>query len=930
MPPQHAGMLGIHQGADVTKPEERARQQIDQQLTEAGWTVQSEEEMNLSVGLGQAIREYPITGGRCDYLLFVGRRAVGVVEAKKEDTLLSSVSEQTARYLRSVPARVARFTEPLPFGYESTGKVTYFRDLRDPDSASRRVFSFHRPETLLEWVSQPSTLRDRLRRRPEFTQGNLRDCQFEAVSNLETSLAQSKPRALVQMATGSGKTFAAITSAYRLIKYAGARRILFLVDRGNLGRQALQEFQAFTTPDDGRKFTELYNVQHLTSNTPDSVAKVHISTIQRLYSMLRGEADLDPGDEEHSSWEMAGRNQRPRDVAYSAALPPEYYDFIIVDECHRSIYNVWRQVLEYFDAFLIGLTATPSKLTIAFFNQNLVMEYTYEQSVVDGVNVGYDVYRIKTEVGERGAHVEANPNYLRGIRDKRTHQVRWEELDEDLTYTAQQLDRSVVNESTIRTILRAIRDHLPTELFPGRTEVPKMLIFAKDDSHAEDIVRIAREEFGKGNDFCKKITYSAERPEEILKSFTNDYYPRIAVTVDMIATGTDVRSLECLVFMRDVKSQNYYDQMKGRGVRTVSDAELRSVTPDAEQKRRFILVDAVGVTESFKKNEPKLLDRKKSVPFGQLLRDIQTGSRDDDSLTSLATRLTRLHRDLTPADQAAVRDKAGGLSLPDLARQLLASTDPDHHLQHARETTGDDEPSETQVEEARATLVESACQPFDSPALRTLLTDLQKRSEQVMDVHTLDRVTYFGLDERAAKQDVQTFREFIEKHRDELSALQLILNTPYRDRHVTLRDIRNLADTLTREYPRLTPEYLWHAYAKLEGSRVRGTPAQVLSNIVSLVRFATGAASTLVPYPDTVAGRFEAWLAAQEGEGRLFTPEQQHWLTMIRDHIATSLTIEQTDFEYTPFSDEGGEYRARKVFPDLDDLIRELNDALAA
>ena len=913
----------------MTKPEDRAREQIDQQLREAGWAVQSRDEMDLSEGVGQAVREYPTSSGPCDYLLFVNRKAVGVIEAKKEDTLLSSVSEQTERYLRSVPPVVERFTDPLPFGYESTGKVTVFRDLRDPESASRRVFSFHRPETLLEWAQQPQPLRERLHHLPAFTQGSLRDCQFEGIVNLERSFAQAKPRALIQMATGAGKTFTAISSVYRLLKYAGAKRVLFLVDRGNLGKQALREFQGFTTPEDGRKFTELYNVQHLTGNKPDPVAKVHIGTIQRLYSMLRGE-ELDPADEEHSGWEAGGRDRRPKEVSYNAALPPEYYDFIVVDECHRSIYNVWRQVLEYFDAFLVGLTATPSKLTIAFFNQNLVMEYTYEQSVIDGVNVGYDVYRIKTEVGEQGAHVEANPEYLRGIRDKRTREMRWEALDEDLTYTAQQLDRSVVNESTIRTIVRAIRDNLKSELFPGRKEVPKTLIFAKDDSHAEDIVQIVREEFGKGNDFCKKITYSADKPEEILKSFTNGYDPRIAVTVDMIATGTDVRSLECLVFMRDVKSQNYYDQMKGRGVRTVSDAELRSVTPDAGTKKRFILIDAVGVTESFKGTEPKLIDRKKSVTLERLLQDIQLGRRDDDSLNSLATRLTRLQRDLKPADDQAIKERTGGLSLSDLARRLTEATLPDNHLEHARQTTGVEKPTDEQVEQARKALVDAACRFYDKPALRMLLTDLQKRNEQVVDVLTIDRLTYFGADPKAARKDVETFRDFIEKHRDELTALQLILNTPYRDRHLTLSDIKALAAALTREYPHLTPENLWHAYATLEASRVKGNPTQMLSNIVSLVRFATGAAATLEPYPETVAGRFEAWLAEQEGRGRTFTPEQTQWLTMIRDHIAASLTIERDDLELQPFKGKGGEARAFLTFPDLDGLLKELNDALAA
>ncbi|MCI0476508.1 MAG: DEAD/DEAH box helicase family protein, partial [Anaerolineales bacterium] len=444
-------------------PEEQARINIDRMLVAAGWTIQDLGELNLGASLGVAIREFPLKNGEADYLLFVDRKAVGVVEAKPEGDTLSGVAEQTSKYIVGVPANLPHVQEPLPFAYESTGVETFFRDLRDPDPRSRSVFSFHKPETLREWITQGNTLRARLRYLPPLITTGLRDCQIEAVTNLEKSFAEARPRALIQMATGSGKTYTAVTFAYRLVKFANARRVLFLVDRRTLGRQTLTEFQQYVAPDDGRKFTELYNVQHLTSNTIDPVNRVVITTIQRLYSMLRGEAELDESLEEQSLFDVAPRRGEvtlPLQVAYNPRIPIETFDFIITDECHRSIYHLWRQVLEYFDGFLVGLTATPSKQTLGFFDQNLITEYGHARAVADGVNVGYDVYRIKTKITEQGSQVEAG--FFVDKRDKLTRRKRWERLDENLEYSANQLDRDVVATDQIRTVIATFKERLFT------------------------------------------------------------------------------------------------------------------------------------------------------------------------------------------------------------------------------------------------------------------------------------------------------------------------------------------------------------------------------------------------------------------------------------------------------------------------------------
>jgi type I restriction enzyme R subunit len=705
-------------------PEAKARVEIDRMLDAAGWAVQDASRANLSASPGVAIREFVLKPphGRADYLLFVDGAAAGVIEAKKEGQTLTGVEWQSAKYVDGLPDEVPTAVEgALPFAYESTGAETRFTNALDPDAASRRVFSFHRPETLARWLEEirasprAPTLRHRLRTMPEPDLTGLWPPKDVAVRSLEASLGENRPRALIQMATGSGKTLLAAFVSYRLVKFAGAHRVLFLVDRANLGRQTLKEFQGFTIPEDGRKFTELYNVQHLSSNRIDPVARVTISTIQRVYSILRGEADLDPELDEHSAYELA---TEPVPVEYNPAVPPETFDVVIVDECHRSIFGLWRQVLDYFDAFTIGLTATPNKQAFGFFNQNLVMEYGHEQAVVDHVNVPFDVYRIRTEITEGGSTIDAG--IVTQFRDRHTRRTRWERLDEDLAYTEKELDRSVVARDQIRTVLEIYRDRLFTEIFPGRREVPKTLVFAKDDAHADEIVQIARDVFGKGNEFAAKITYKAtgRKVEELIAEFRNSYNPRIAVTVDMIATGTDVKPLECVFFMRTVKSRTYFEQMKGRGVRVIGDADFQAVTPDAYSKERFVIVDAVGVTESDLVDTVPL-DRKPTEPLERLLRRVSFGIRDADEISAIASRLARLDGRLTKEDREELEGLSGGVSLKEIARGIVAALDPDAQLARASVGARLASPSPEEILAASKELLDEAVAPLaETPELR--------------------------------------------------------------------------------------------------------------------------------------------------------------------------------------------------------------------
>jgi type I restriction enzyme R subunit len=444
-------------------PEDIARENIDRMLELSGWAVQDAKAVNLYAKQGVAIREFELKSGfgTADYLLYVGGKAAGVIEAKKAGSTLTGVEIQSAKYSKGLPDGLPAWTRPLPFCYQSTGIETRFTNGFDPEPCSRQVFFFHKPDTFAEWLNQTNessaprrhsrpdresrdvavepldprfhgddvssagnderaelaaerpalfgkqpTLNARIRQMPPLIEDGLWPAQIVAIKNLEKSLSENRPRALIQMATGSGKTFTAINFLYRLIKFGKAKRVLFLVDRGNLGRQALKEFQQYLSPYNNFKFTEEYIVQRLSSNTLDTTARVCICTIQRLYSMLKGE-DLPEDGDEVSSQGLETVYKEVSPIEYNPTLPIETFDIIVTDECHRSIYNLWRQVLEYFDASIIGLTATPNKQTFGFFHQNLVMEYGHEQAVADGVNVNYDVYRIKTAITEAGGKVEA-------------------------------------------------------------------------------------------------------------------------------------------------------------------------------------------------------------------------------------------------------------------------------------------------------------------------------------------------------------------------------------------------------------------------------------------------------------------------------------------------------------------------------------------
>ena len=917
------------------RTEREVREEVDRMLVAAGWLIQNAGQENLfAVDGGVAIREAHTARGPADYLLYVERKLVGVVEAKREGTALRSVEGQSARYAAGLTPsqRMQAWRIPLPFRYETTATETHFTNTLDPNPRSREVFSFHRPETLARWMraadedAAAPTLRAKLHHGlPELLTKGLRPAQERAVNGLEQSLRRNEPRSLIQMATGAGKTYTAVTSSYRLLKHAGAYRILFLVDRNNLGKQALTEFTNYVTPDDGRKFSELFNVQRLAGADMLGSSKVVISTVQRLYAMLKGK-DVPSPDVEYEEYDSYDVDEVVG-VEYNPDVPPETFDLIIVDECHRSIYGLWRAVLEYFDAFVVGLTATPVAQTFGFFHQNLVSEYTYTEAVADGVNVDFNVYRIRTEIGENGATIP--PGIVVPKLDRRTREQRYEELDSEYAYTKRQLGRKVVSKGQLKLVLETFRDRLFTEIFqrqpgqPERVYVPKTLIFAVDENHAEEIVDTVRQVFNQSNEFCQKITYTVKNPDKLIAAFRNSPELRIAVTVNMIATGTDIKPLECVFFLNEVKSWAMFEQMKGRGARSIDADELRSVTPDVASKDRFVLVDAVGVTDSERVDAAPLEKQTEGqISLSRLLKKAGTLGLSLDEASTLASRIARLNKQITPEERTELEQLAGR-PLTEVVQSLSRCNDPDT-LDAARQTGPGWEHR----------LVEQAAEPLADPEFRQRLLDIRRAHDVVYDEVNPDRLLEArGVDRsEVAERVVTSWAAYVKEHRDELTALEVAYRAGKTGREV-YRQLKELASRLARPPYQWTPDRLWESYELVGKTAARPGLRYGVADLIQLIRYELRLVEgDPQPHRSLVEARFANWIARQEQAGTRFTGAQVWWLERIRDVVASSVTFDHNDLDEVPFTERGGTDGFLRAFGDdqAETILTDLNRDLTA
>lgn len=928
--------------------EAQVRERLDKTLRTAGWVVQDKNEKNLYAGPGVAVREIYTKAGYADYLLYVDNgKLVGVIEAKREGEDLSAAQKQASDYAESLTAeqQLASWRPNLPFQYVTDGNETRFRNELDPKPRSRRVFAVHQPATVARWVREAEenwvcpTLRARLQLLPDLPldETSLRAAQHRAITGLEKSWARNDPRALIQMTMGAGKTYAAASFGYRFLKHAKGKRILFLVDRNSLGDQAQAEFENFTTPDTGRKFKDLYNVDRMSGQTVLDSAHVVVSTIQRLWLGLTGRSVPD-ADDCTAEDELDGLPEGPAEVGYNAGIAPEAFDLIVIDECHRSIYGKWRAVLEYFDAYLVGLTATPVPETYGFFERNLVSEYTYEESVADGVNVPFEVYRIGTEIGEKGGTISAGT--VVSVRDTKTRRERMEDLADDYVYSAAQEGRKVISKDRLRKVIDEFRDKLFTHIFPpvgdnarSRSEVPKTLIFGRTDEHAEEIVDEVRKAFGEGDAFCQKITSKAPHARDRLKEFRNSAEMRIAVTVDMIATGTDVRPLECVLFLREPKTWSLFEQMKGRGARTLDAAELQRVTPDVEAKTHFVIVDAVGVTDS-PRPETRPLEKfsERQISLDKLLSKVGSLTLNTDEVSTLASRLSKLGRQISEDEKQELSELAEQ-PFEDVTKGLHQAADPDKRVEVHEEAVDAAGGDESAGDQAVKQLLEDAARPLaERPELRERVLQVRRSHDMVIDNHSLDRITAsHGLTaEERAQQIVSSFRDYLRTHDAEIAAFDVAFRER-RSPHEVYAKLRELAKRMEKPPHQWTPQRLIDAYDKL--GQVSGNAATTgLPDLIGILRCELGLDEHVRPYRQIVEEHFEAWLLRQQQQGRTYTEEQRWWLDQVVEAIAKNITIEVDDFGHKPLSDRGGTQGFVAAFghDQAQPLLDELNQELSA
>ena len=844
-------------------------------LKKAGWSIVPRDEYSPGVS-AVAIEEGILKGNlEADYLLFLEGKAIGVLEAKKESISLDDiVANQAENYTHKLLPMYQYWENPLPLIYLSNGKELLFKNAKVPGSTYQKLDAMHTPKEMVKLAGINSFFAGL----PTLDPKGLRDCQYEAITNLEASFRNSQRKALIVLATGAGKTFTACLAAYRFLAYTPARRVLFLVDRNNLGKQAEGAFGDFKLTENGEPFSTIYTTERLRSGKISDKTNLVICTIQRLFSVITGQ-ELQDDDDGESSFESD--TQPDVELNGQLLLPPDFFDLIIVDECHRSIYGRWRKVLEYFkEARIIGLTATPGDETMAFFNNNRVVNYTLEKSIVDEINVDCRVYRIRTSATENGGEIHKGEKY-REITTY-TGEKRMTRAVEATPYQANDLDRAVINPEQIKLVLESYKKAVYSELYPNREPniayIPKTLIFAKSDAHADNIIKIIREQVFPGQcpEFAQKITYSAGDSNALIKNFRNDKKFRIAVTVTLVATGTDVKPLEVLIFMRDVNSESLYVQMKGRGVRTITDDALRNVTPNADSKDIFYLVDAIGVTEHVKNSQAPEPTDGVNISLEKLLEQITHGYLPDDNLRLLAARLARINSKSTEEQRSEFTDLAG-MEMKEIASNIYEAFENGSLAAAPFE-------SSNQPNELRKALV----QPLAlHEKARKFLLILNAGFVKILQPGR-DTLISTGFSVENAQETITKFEEYVQAHRDEEEAIRIIAeNTGEPITYAMLEDLKKKFLAANSQF---SIDNLWHSYKVVNQDTVvpfkDATEKEALTNLIQLVRFSLKMIPELRSLTSLAAQRFELWCGQNQRD--ILSETQRYIAREITNYVVSN------------------------------------------
>ena len=884
-------------------PEEKARVKIDKQLRNAGWDIVARNE--YLPNSTSAVKEALMGGNtESDYLLFIDGKAIAVVEAKREENPLGDeVKKQAEDYAVAPQDWYGLWFEKLiPLVYMANGNKIYFKNMLVEDSDYEELSQMHSPKKMLQIVGKKSEYGAL----PLIEKRGLRDCQYRAEVKFEESLKMGNKKNLAVLATGSGKTYLACLASYRLLNYTPTKRILFLVDRNNLARQTESEFSVFDRTEGQQKMGNLYTINRL-KKEEDIKGDIVISTIQKLFCVLTGQviSDSDEDAEDEKAKEDEEKNSKTViELGNDLKLPPDYFQLIIVDECHRSIYGKWKKVLDYFSgATVLGLTATPTPEAYAYFNKNVIEEYTYDDSVVDGVNVPPRVYRIITDITAHGGTIENGAKITE--TSKRTGKSETIDAGSSVEYGASELDRSVVNKKQIKEVLMAYKKALYEDLYPSRERkweyIPKTLIFAKSDPHANDIVEIVEEvfkvEFENGKlpkNFVKKITYTAGDSNALIRDLRTEKDFRIAVTVTLVATGTDVKPLEVVLFMKDVHSDVLYTQMKGRGCRVISDDKLKEVTPNADTKECYYIVDAVGVTES-EKHIPK------PGPDGSGKKNL--------SLEHLLERLA--HNEVSDENLMLLRDYCSTIN-----RRYEESVLFGRHLDYFITNFGFAPrklANDINTAFAQGTLVEYISPSHDNSMrmelIYCLIGNLQARNKllemqrgYLVETGDDDKVLYAGFSKETAKKYIENFEKYLEDNKDDIEALRIIYNSE--DKVITHDMLIELRDRLLSESRQYGVYQIWKNYKLLDEQgdvEVLDGKANVnaLTNLIQIVRYAYKKNQKLTSLINGYASRFSLYCGQNQ---RILTEEQKDIMHQIAEYIIndgaiTVMELNETDTE---------------------------------
>ncbi len=871
-------------------PEQQARVKIDNQLKNSGWDVVSRNDYIPNHAL--AVKEALMHGStESDYLLFIDNKAIAVIEAKrKEDDLGENVIRQAEDYAINNPSSFYGFwfSNFIPLVYLANGEKILFKNLLEPDSEYVEIEDFHTPKQMLKLIGKESTFGAL----PRIGRESLRECQYKAETGFEDTLKSGEKKALAVLATGSGKTYLACLASYRLLSYTPVNRVLFLVDRNNLAKQTESEFNIFNRTENGHPLNSLYSIKRLRKND-DINGTVVISTIQKLFAVLTGQKLIDEDDDEKDDYFKDISQEQSIDLGDELSLPPDYFKFIVIDECHRSIYGRWQAVLNYFkDAVILGLTATPTPEAYSFFNHNIIEKYTYEDSVIDGVNVPFRIYDIETKRSTQGGVIDKETSITEII--KKTKEENAFITNTNIVYSNKELDKTVIDRSQIRKVLSAYRDAIYTDLYPDREEkweyIPKTLIFAKNDKHADEILIAVKEVFGEKfenncvpNGFVQKITYSAGDSNQLIRNFRVEKKFRIAITVTLVATGTDVKPLEVVMFMADVKSDVLYTQMKGRGCRTINSDKLKEITPNAKYKECFYIVDAVGVTSAEKKIPRIGGERHKKILLKDLLEHLSHGEVSDENLVLLkdycSTITNRYENNALFERHLEEFITTFGYSPIYIAEKIKDALESNSLPEYLSPSNNNQE---------RINLISTLINNNDA---KNKLLELQK-GYFVFAPDKPDELIFSGFSIETARKFIDNFEKYINEHKDNIDALRIIYNSETKT--ITYSMLCELRDKLLAYDNQFTPYIIWKNYKRLDTNGNvdeldQKNNLNALTNLIQLVRYAYKKNNRLFSLFGVSAQRFELYVGSTNHS---LTEEQKNIMAKIAEYIVQDGAIE--------------------------------------